>query len=91
MTKRLFVFAFILLLPTGAGAAAILDFEDITIPGGTDRLLTSYQDEGFTLTAIDSSNLGVGLSAHGSNSIFYMGSQGLAATAPAAAPDIASS
>jgi len=61
-----------LLTATAAHAAPILDFQDVSIPGGTDAVLFSYSSQGFSLSATS------GFAAHGNNSVFYAGSQALA-------------
>src|SRR5450631_1583920 len=67
----------------------VLDFKDIPIPGGTDSApFFTYQAKGFTLTATNPpTGFLSGFQAHGPNSIFFAGSTGVAAFAPAASPD----
>jgi len=68
----LVVVTLVLLSATAVHAAPILGFEDVVIPGATDVSLASYDSEGFSLSASR------GFVAHGSNSVFYAGSQALA-------------
>jgi hypothetical protein len=63
-------------------AETVLNFQDISIPGGTDSApFSTYSNGGFTLTAPNN------FDAHGSNSIFYAGAVGVVAFAPSSAPD----
>jgi hypothetical protein len=65
-------------------ADVILDFEEISVPGDAELLLFSYMNQGFTITATNSATaLASGFLAYGQNSVFFMGSQGLAPLAPA--------
>ena len=87
ITRRIALAAAVLGLVAGmggrGGAAIVLDFEDISIPGGTDTTLSTYSNSGFTLTATDTATgFSAGFQAHGPNSIFFAGSQALAAFAP---------
>jgi len=88
MTRRFALAAALGLVAGAAGEARadiVLDFEDIPIPGGTDTTLSTYSNSGFTLTATDTATgFSSGFQAHGPNSIFFAGSQALAAFAPPA-------
>ncbi len=59
-----------------------LDFEEIVIPGDNVVFLDSFQDEGFSLTAVDALGTTKGFNANGSSSVFFAGSQALAALSP---------
>ncbi len=88
LTRRIgLVVAMIGLVAGAVGRAeaqfVTLDFEDISIPGDTDAILSTYQSGGFTLTVTDTATgFPAGFQAHGPNSIFFAGSQALAAFAP---------
>lgn len=76
---------------SGASARAdiVLDFEGIVIPGETDAILFTYEEDGFSFFAFnpsDPNRFSTGFEAHGMNSIFYAGSKALSPFAPAGDP-----
>jgi hypothetical protein len=65
----------------------ILNFQDISIPGGTDSSpFFTYSSQGFVLIATGTGGL-TGFEAHGPNSTFFMGEIGIVAFSPTTTPD----